>query len=71
MLDPRRLRQDFSAIKQRLQYRGEDISELDRFPEVDEKRRAIIYCNISESCFRLFLMPFGGYNLRHCIFAKH
>lgn len=42
MLDPRRLRQDFSAIKQRLQYRGEDISDLDRFPEVDEKRRAII-----------------------------
>lgn len=36
------LRSDFSKVKERLQSRGEDISDLDRFPKVDKKRREII-----------------------------
>ncbi len=42
MLDIKRLRKDFADIKARLTTRGEDISGLDRFEELDEKRRAII-----------------------------
>ncbi|WP_332699131.1 serine--tRNA ligase [Halalkalibacter lacteus] len=42
MLDIKRLRKDFEQIKSRLATRGEDISGLERFSELDEKRRAII-----------------------------
>ncbi|GAE28265.1 seryl-tRNA synthetase [Halalkalibacter wakoensis JCM 9140] len=42
MLDVKRLRKDFIDIKERLATRGEDISGLDRFEELDEKRRTII-----------------------------
>ncbi|KHF37778.1 serine--tRNA ligase [Halalkalibacter okhensis] len=42
MLDVKRLRKDFDDIKTRLATRGEDISGLDRFEELDEKRRTII-----------------------------
>ncbi|TWI52868.1 serine--tRNA ligase [Halalkalibacter nanhaiisediminis] len=42
MLDIKRLRKDLADIKARLTTRGEDISGLDRFEELDEKRRAII-----------------------------
>ncbi|MDT8862952.1 serine--tRNA ligase [Alkalihalobacillus sp. MEB130] len=42
MLDVKRLRKDFNDIKKRLATRGEDISGLDRFEELDEKRRTII-----------------------------
>jgi seryl-tRNA synthetase len=42
MLDVKRLRKDINDIKTRLATRGEDISGLDRFEELDEKRRTII-----------------------------
>ena len=42
MLDIKRLRKDFEEIKTRLATRGEDISGLDRFEALDEKRRTII-----------------------------
>ncbi|WP_062051948.1 serine--tRNA ligase [Bacillus sp. JCM 19034] len=42
MLDIKRLRKDLSGIKEKLTTRGEDISGLDRFQELDEKRRAVI-----------------------------
>lgn len=42
LLDIKLLRSDFDNVKKRLQSRGEDISDLDRFPEVDKKRREII-----------------------------
>ncbi|MDV2686817.1 serine--tRNA ligase [Alkalihalophilus lindianensis] len=42
MLDVKRLRNDFAEIKEKLATRGEDISGLDRFGDLDEKRRAII-----------------------------
>ncbi|KGA96143.1 seryl-tRNA synthase [Alkalihalobacillus alcalophilus ATCC 27647 = CGMCC 1.3604] len=42
MLDIKRLRNDFVGIKEKLQTRGEDISGLDQFEELDEKRRALI-----------------------------
>lgn len=42
MLDMRKLRTDFAEIKERLTHRGEDISELDHFEELDGKRRKLI-----------------------------
>ncbi|KMK74454.1 serine--tRNA ligase [Alkalihalobacillus pseudalcaliphilus] len=42
MLDIKRLRNDFSQIKEKLQTRGEDISGLDQFESFDEKRRSLI-----------------------------
>jgi seryl-tRNA synthetase len=42
LLDIKLLRSDFDNVKKRLQSRGEDITILDRFPEVDKKRREII-----------------------------
>jgi seryl-tRNA synthetase len=42
MLDQRELRKDFATIKERLGKRGEDLSALDDFGELDEKRRSII-----------------------------
>jgi seryl-tRNA synthetase len=36
------LRNDFAEVKKRLQHRGEDIADLDRFPQIDTKRREII-----------------------------
>ncbi|NEU32672.1 serine--tRNA ligase [bacterium LRH843] len=42
MLDVKRLRKDLAGIKDRLTTRGEDISGLDRFEDLDEKRRTII-----------------------------
>ncbi|MCM3491684.1 serine--tRNA ligase [Alkalihalophilus marmarensis] len=42
MLDVKRLRNDFTDIKEKLSTRGEDISGLDKFGDLDEKRRAII-----------------------------
>ena len=42
MLDIKRLRTDFETIKAKLATRGEDISGLDKFEELDEKRRAMI-----------------------------
>ena len=42
MLDRRELRNNFAEIKAKLQKRGEDLSELDNFGKLDERRRAII-----------------------------
>ncbi|RKD68073.1 seryl-tRNA synthetase [Sinobaca qinghaiensis] len=42
MLDVKRLRKDFDAVKKKLEKRGENIDELDRFLELDESRRNLI-----------------------------
>ncbi|MBB5174938.1 serine--tRNA ligase [Texcoconibacillus texcoconensis] len=42
MLDLKELRRNFDGVKQKLAKRNEDISELDRFESLDEKRRALI-----------------------------
>ncbi|API92234.1 serine--tRNA ligase [Virgibacillus pantothenticus] len=42
MLDMKFLRHHFQEVKQKLQHRGEDLSELDHFGELDEKRRQLI-----------------------------
>lgn len=42
MLDMKRLRNNFDEIKEKLAHRGEDISELDHFGELDERRRKLI-----------------------------
>ncbi|WP_082231950.1 serine--tRNA ligase [Halobacillus massiliensis] len=42
MLDLKYLRQNFEEVKQKLQNRGEDLSELDAFEELDVRRRELI-----------------------------
>lgn len=42
MLDVKVLRQDLEEVRRRLAHRNEDISALDQFAEVDEKRRSVI-----------------------------
>lgn len=42
MLDRRKLRNEFAEIKQKLAKRGEDLSELENFGKLDERRRLII-----------------------------
>lgn len=42
MLDLKYVRNHFDEVKKRLEHRGEDLSELDRFGELDEKRRELI-----------------------------
>ncbi|WP_182201658.1 serine--tRNA ligase [Paraliobacillus salinarum] len=42
MLDMKRLRNDFDEIKEKLKYRGEDLSDLDAFGELDIQRRQLI-----------------------------
>ncbi|WP_209125781.1 serine--tRNA ligase [Alkalihalobacillus sp. BA299] len=42
MLDIKLLRKDFDAIKKKLEMRGEELSGIDQFQELDEKRRSII-----------------------------
>ncbi|WP_134685313.1 serine--tRNA ligase [Brevibacillus migulae] len=42
MLDVKVLRNDLEGVRERLRYRNEDISALDQFAEVDEKRREVI-----------------------------
>src|SRR5690625_7523334 len=42
MLDMRRLRNHFQEIREKLEHRGEDLSELDHFGELDEVRRELI-----------------------------
>lgn len=39
MLDIKVLRQDFQGVKEKLKYRGEDLSDLDQFEALDQKRR--------------------------------
>src|SRR5690625_712216 len=42
MLDIRRLRNQFEEIREKLEHRGEDLSELDNFGELDDVRRDLI-----------------------------
>lgn len=42
MLDMKYLRNNFGEVKEKLAHRGEDLSELDHFEELDEKRRKLI-----------------------------
>ncbi|WP_139492637.1 serine--tRNA ligase [Brevibacillus dissolubilis] len=42
MLDAKVLRHDLEEVRRRLAHRNEDISALDQFAEVDEKRRNVI-----------------------------
>lgn len=42
MLDLKFLRGNFEEVKKKLQHRGEDLSDLGRFEELDEKRRELI-----------------------------
>ncbi len=42
MLDLRSVRENFNEVKEKLSTRGEDISGLDQFQELDEKRRELI-----------------------------
>ncbi|MFB4163657.1 serine--tRNA ligase [Alteribacillus sp. JSM 102045] len=42
MLDVKRLRNNFDEVKQKLDKRGENVSEIDKFQELDEKRRTLI-----------------------------
>ncbi|MFU0791177.1 serine--tRNA ligase [Virgibacillus proomii] len=42
MLDMKYLRNHLEEVKQKLQHRGEDLSELHRFGDLDEKRRQLI-----------------------------
>lgn len=42
MLDIKLLRRDLEGVRQRLAHRNEDISALDQFAEVDERRRQVI-----------------------------
>ena len=45
MFDAKLLRTNFEEVKERLKLTGEDISELDRFPELDQRRRELIVQN--------------------------
>ncbi|RYM04711.1 serine--tRNA ligase [Sporolactobacillus sp. THM7-7] len=42
MLDMKLLREHYNEIKMKLNKRGEDLSDFDKFPALDEKRRALI-----------------------------
>ena len=42
MLDIRRLRANFEEIRQKLATKGEDMGDVDRFPELDKKRRTLL-----------------------------
>ncbi|MDX8045480.1 serine--tRNA ligase [Gracilibacillus sp. S3-1-1] len=42
MLDLKMLRNNFAEVKEKLAHRGEDLTDLDRFGDLDEKRRTLI-----------------------------
>ncbi|MGN8648286.1 serine--tRNA ligase [Gracilibacillus sp. HCP3S3_G5_1] len=42
MLDMKMLRKNFAEVKEKLAHRGEDLTDLDRFGDLDEKRRELI-----------------------------
>ena len=42
MLDLKYLRTNFQEVKEKLQKRGEDLTDLDKFEELDERRRQLI-----------------------------
>lgn len=42
MLDMKYLRSNFDEVKQKLTNRGEDLTDLDKFGDLDERRRKLI-----------------------------
>ncbi len=42
MLDMKYLRSNFDEVKQKLQHRGEDLTDLDLFEDLDQRRRELI-----------------------------
>ncbi|WP_407272322.1 serine--tRNA ligase [Radiobacillus sp. PE A8.2] len=42
MLDMKLLRTQFAEVKQKLAHRGEDLTDLDKFGDLDEKRRGLL-----------------------------
>src|SRR5690625_4430435 len=42
MLDMKFLRNNLEDVRAKLQHRGEDLSELEKFGDLDEKRRKLI-----------------------------
>jgi seryl-tRNA synthetase len=42
MLDIKVLRANFAEVKEKLQHRGEDLTDLGRFENLDVKRRELI-----------------------------
>ncbi|UOQ49562.1 serine--tRNA ligase [Gracilibacillus caseinilyticus] len=42
MLDRKLLRNQFAEVKEKLAHRGEDLTDLDKFGDLDEKRRELI-----------------------------
>lgn len=42
MLDLRFLRANFEEVKQKLQHRGEDLTDFERFEQLDRRRRELI-----------------------------
>ena len=42
MFNIKRLRENFEEVKAKLQHRGEDLTELEKFGELDQKRRKLI-----------------------------
>ncbi len=36
------MRNNFQEVKEKLSHRGEDLSELEKFSELDERRRTLI-----------------------------
>lgn len=42
MLDIKLLRENFQEVKEKLQARGEDLSDLDQFEAIDQKRWELI-----------------------------
>lgn len=42
MLDLKNLRANFAEVKEKLQHRGEDLTDLGRFEDLDQKRRELI-----------------------------
>ncbi len=42
MLDVKRLRADFDAVKKALESRGEKLNEIDKFADLDVKRRSLL-----------------------------
>ncbi|WP_080843599.1 serine--tRNA ligase [Cytobacillus gottheilii] len=43
MLDIKVLRADFEGVKEKLQHRGEDLTDLNKFEDLDVRRREIIF----------------------------
>src|SRR3954451_11375058 len=42
MLDVKQLRANLEEVKEKLQHRGEDLNDLDKFEDLDKRRRELI-----------------------------